>query len=91
MFNFENKVVVITGGARGIGKCIREKFEENGATVCVIDLLENGYDGGFSMEPHLAVVFHDDKPQAESDVRYQNYVSYGRKFEALLRDCGWNF
>ena len=43
MFNFENKVVVITGGARGIGKCIREKFEENGATVCVIDLLENGY------------------------------------------------
>ena len=43
MFNFENKVVVITGGARGIGKCIREKFEESGATVCVIDLLENGY------------------------------------------------
>ena len=43
MFNFENKVVVITGGARGIGKCIREKFEENGATVCIIDLLENDY------------------------------------------------
>ena len=57
----------------------------------VKDLLKNGYDGGFSMEPHLAVVFHDDKPQAESDVRYQNYVSYGRKFEALLRDCGWKF
>ena len=43
MFDFKNKIVVITGGARGIGKCIREKFEEAGATVCVIDLLDNDY------------------------------------------------
>lgn len=43
MFCFQNKVVVITGGARGIGKCIREKFEAAGAVVCVIDLLENDY------------------------------------------------
>ena len=34
---FQNKVVVITGGAGGIGKCIADEFRRNGAHVCVID------------------------------------------------------
>lgn len=34
---FENKVVVITGGAQGIGRCIAEEFAKEGAKVCVID------------------------------------------------------
>ena len=40
---FRDKVVVITGGAAGIGKCIREEFEKAGAKVCVIDIAENPY------------------------------------------------
>ena len=43
MFDFKNKIVVITGGAGGIGRCIAEQFETAGATVCVIDVADNDY------------------------------------------------
>ena len=43
---FQDKVVVVTGGAHGIGKCICEEFAKVGAKVCVIDLLENEYFQG---------------------------------------------
>lgn len=43
---FTGKVVVVTGGAGGIGKVICEEFEKQGAHVCVIDKKPNGYFTG---------------------------------------------
>ena len=43
---FENKVAVVTGGAKGIGKAIAGDFRKAGAHVCVIDLLPNAYYQG---------------------------------------------
>ena len=50
------------------------------------DLLSRGYDGGISIEPHLAVVFHEDKGETSEAVMYRNYVEYGRRLERLLND-----
>ena len=51
---FQGKVVVITGGAQGIGRCIASEFEKQGATVCIIDRQPNaGYVGDISSEQVL--------------------------------------
>ncbi len=40
---FENKIVVITGAARGIGLTTKEAFEKEGAIVEVIDIAEGDH------------------------------------------------
>ena len=50
----------------------------------VTELVASGYDGGFSMEPHMAVVAHDASVKSDAEIRFSNYVEYGRRFEAIL-------
>lgn len=52
----------------------------------VTDLLKNGYDGGFSIEPHMALVFHDESVTTQDEARFNNYVEYGRRFMQLIAD-----
>ena len=50
----------------------------------IADLLKRGYDGGFSIEPHLAAVIHSGQ-QAESAERlYQSYTDYGRRLMEIV-------
>ncbi len=48
------------------------------------DLLATGYDGGFSIEPHLAAIIHTGQSTTDADQLYQSYTEYGRRLKALV-------
>jgi len=50
------------------------------------DLLAKGYDGGFSIEPHLAAIIHTGQ-QADSEERlYETYTEYGRRLMQIVEE-----
>ncbi|MDC7246127.1 MAG: sugar phosphate isomerase/epimerase [Sphaerochaetaceae bacterium] len=46
------------------------------------------YTGYYSIEPHMEVVFHDSSAVSTEEKRMENFITYGRKFENVLRTVG---
>ena len=57
---FQDKVIVITGGAHGIGLCIAQEFEKQGAHVCVIDKAEGSHYVGDIADKNALEAFAAD-------------------------------
>ncbi len=54
---FKDKVVVVTGGAQGIGRCITDEFHKVGAYVCVIDKQEGNHFVGDIADKQVLEIF----------------------------------
>jgi sugar phosphate isomerase/epimerase len=50
------------------------------------DLVTRGYSGGISIEPHLAVVFHDATVTSSAEAQFNTYVEYGRRLMKLIEE-----
>jgi sugar phosphate isomerase/epimerase len=51
------------------------------------DAFSRGYDAGISIEPHVAVVFHDPSAAKASDKQiYDSYIRYGRNLEKIINE-----
>ena len=48
------------------------------------DLLAKGYDGGFSIEPHLAAIIHTGEKTNDASKLYDSYTEYGRRLMKLV-------
>ena len=87
----ENKVAVVTGGARGIGKAISELFAQEGATVIIWDLLDVGEEtaagiqanGGKATFTKISVT---DRPAIEAEAK-RIFETHGR-LDILANNAG---
>ena len=58
---------------------------DSGAREILVDLVETGYDGILSIEPHMVAVVHLGKSANEDpEVAYTTYVEYGRRLMKLM-------
>ncbi len=50
------------------------------------DLLTKGYDGGFSIEPHLAAIIHTGESTEDTSKLYDSYTEYGRRLMKIVEE-----
>ncbi|MDM9631119.1 SDR family NAD(P)-dependent oxidoreductase [Robiginitalea aurantiaca] len=87
----KDRIAIVTGGARGIGRAIAELFAREGATVIVLDLLPEGQQvaeaikaSGGQAEFHKVSV--TDKPAVETLFKHVD-ETYG-KIDILINNAG---
>ena len=95
MSNFAGKVVLVTGGAHGIGKGIAKQFADRGAHTVIVDYNEeNGKATAaeltFGDVKSLFVKTDVSDPQALVDVREKVIATFGR-IDVLILNAGVAF
>ena len=76
--NGNQEVYTYPGEGQG---CVKEILQ---------DLMQSGYEGGISIEPHLAAVFHDADSQNHTDEDPKDiYIRYGQKLMEILSSIGY--
>ncbi len=87
----KNKIAIVTGGARGIGKAVSELFSKEGATVIIWDVLSDGEHtakeineaGGKAEFLNISVTDKEAIHKAVADV----HLRYG-KIDILINNAG---
>jgi sugar phosphate isomerase/epimerase len=77
--NDNKEVYLYPGDGQG---CVKEIMQ---------DLMASGYEGGISIEPHLAAVFHNaDSNTGSKEDPIEIYLKYGRQLMEMLNSIGYH-
>lgn len=74
----DNDSVIYTWPGEGAGR----------VPEILTELAAGGYDGPVSIEPHMAVVYHDPRVHAGDDERRRVFVEYAHRTATLLEHAG---
>jgi|TARA_R110002072_G_scaffold50826_2_gene136399 3-oxoacyl-[acyl-carrier protein] reductase len=91
MKKLEGQVVIITGGARGIGEGICKVFCNEGATVALWDVLEEGHKTADRIAKNGGKIFYqnvDVSSQESVDKAVAKVISEYGKIDVLINNAG---
>ena len=91
MKKLEGQIVIITGGARGIGEGICKIFCNEGATVALWDVLEEGQTTADSISADGGSIFFqkvDVTSQESVDYAVGNIIENHGKIDVLINNAG---
>ena len=84
---FQNKVVIVTGGAQGIGKCIANEFRKNGAKLWVIDVQPGAHYVGDISRPEVLEAFVNAVISEDGHVDY--LINNALPIMRGIDECSW--
>ncbi|MEO6694858.1 MAG: 3-oxoacyl-[acyl-carrier-protein] reductase [Ignavibacteria bacterium] len=86
MSSFKDKIVLITGGSRGIGKAIAESFSEDEATVIVT--YKNAIDENYFNSRNIKHLKCDVADAKEVQEKIDNIIKDHSKIDVLINNAG---
>ena len=95
LFNFDDKTVVVTGGARGIGRAIVEEFAEAGADVLIADLrgeeaVKTALEVSELSRGRIVALQTDVTKRADFDRLRENALQLFGHIDVLVNCAGWD-
>ncbi|AFM06026.1 dehydrogenase of unknown specificity, short-chain alcohol dehydrogenase like protein [Bernardetia litoralis DSM 6794] len=86
MFSLKDKVAIVTGGAKGIGKAVAENFHKAGAKIVIWDLDEEGQKVADSLKGKFYKVNTADREELEKTTK-QVIADFDR-IDILINNAG---
>jgi len=89
---FKDKVVVVTGGANGIGQSVAEQFAKEGARVAIWDLADEAGEklaGEINARNEIALYKHVNVTQSDDvDAAVEELVGEWGQIDILINNAG---